>query len=126
MRSASRSQLESNKLWDLLAIVGPGFIMASVTIGNGEVFQATRGGAIFGYGLLWTFMLGAIMKAAVVYAGGRYIASPASTRSPAAGWILPGGRKGGVAQHWFATFLGILSVVSSRPGRLPTSWPCPS
>lgn len=104
-------KLASNKIWDLLSIVGPGFIMASVTIGNGEVFQATRGGAVFGYGILWTFMLGAIMKAAVVYAGGRYIAITGEHPFARFGHILPGGRKGGVAQHWFATFLGILSVV---------------
>lgn len=104
-------KLASNRFWDLLSIVGPGFIMASVTIGNGEVFQATRGGAIFGYGLLWTFLFGAIMKASVVYAGGRYIALTGEHPFARFGHITPGGRKGGIAQHWFATFLGILSVV---------------
>lgn len=104
-------KLKSNRAWDMLAIVGPGFIMASVTIGNGEVFQASRGGAIFGYGILWTFLIGAIMKASVVYAAGRYIAITGEHPFARFGHILPGGRNGGVAQHWFATFLGILSVI---------------
>ena len=67
------AKLSSKRFIDLLSIVGPGFILASVTIGNGEIFQATRGGAVFGYAILWTFVLGAILKAAVVYAAGRYM-----------------------------------------------------
>ena len=61
-------KLASKRFLDLASIVGPGFILASVTIGNGEVFQATRGGAVFGYTILWTFVLGAIFKATVTYA----------------------------------------------------------
>lgn len=104
-------KLASNRFWDLASIVGPGFIMASVTIGNGEIFSATRGGAVFGYALLWTFMLGAVMKAAIVYAGGRYIVLTGEHPFARFGHILPGGRNGGIAQHWFATAMGILSMV---------------
>ena len=39
--------------------IGPGVIIASVTIGSEELVYASRSGAIFGYGLPWcVFMPG--------------------------------------------------------------------
>ena len=35
---------------------GAGAIIASVTIGSGETLFASKGGAIFGYTLLWCFL----------------------------------------------------------------------
>ena len=40
-----------------LAIFGPGAVIASLTIGVGETVFSARGGAIFGYRLLWLFLL---------------------------------------------------------------------
>ena len=57
-------------LWRYL---GPGLILASASIGSGEIFFSTRGGATFGYVLLWTFVASVILKGVVVYSGARYI-----------------------------------------------------
>ena len=46
-----------------LKYFGAGAIIASVTIGSGETLFASRGGAIFGYTLLWCFVGSAVMKA---------------------------------------------------------------
>lgn len=103
-------KLTSGRFKDLLTIVGPGFILASTTIGNGEIFSATRGGSIFAYALIWTFLLGAVMKAAVVYAGGRYIVLTGEHPFARFGHVLPGGSKG-ISKHWFASFMGVLAAV---------------
>lgn len=89
---------------NLLAFTGPGMILASVTIGNGEVFSASRGGAVFGVAILWTFVFCAIMKAAIVYSGARYITL--TGEHPFQRWaqIIPGPR------NWLALLLGILAV----------------
>lgn len=96
------------KTWsfgNLLAFTGPGMILASVTIGNGEVFSASRGGAVFGAAILWTFVLCAIMKASIVYSGARYITL--TGEHPFQRWaqIIPGPR------NWLALMLGVLAVI---------------
>lgn len=53
--------------------IGPGIIIASVTIGSGELVYASRSGAIFGYGLLWCFLYAGIFKAIQVYTAARFI-----------------------------------------------------
>lgn len=53
-------RLRRGNLTDLLAFLGPGLILASASIGSGEVFFSARGGAIFQYALLWTFLLGVV------------------------------------------------------------------
>ncbi|WIY83756.1 Nramp family divalent metal transporter [Propionimicrobium sp. PCR01-08-3] len=104
-------KLASKKFLDLLSIVGPGFILASVTIGNGEIFQATRGGAVFGYTILWTFIFGAIFKAVVVYAAARYMVITGEHPFARMGHVIPGFTKSGVGRHWLATFFGVLAAV---------------
>ena len=90
---------------NLIAFTGPGMILASVTIGNGEIFSSSRGGAVFGMAILWTFVFCAIMKAAIVYSGGRYIVL--TGEHPFQRWaqIIPGPR------NWLALLLGVLAVV---------------
>jgi Mn2+/Fe2+ NRAMP family transporter len=63
--------LRSSNPLRLLAFFGPGAIIASVTIGSGETIFASRGGAIFGYPLIWCFVLGAVLKAVQVYSSMR-------------------------------------------------------
>ena len=57
----------------LLKFFGPGAIIASVTIGSGETVFASRGGAVFGYAMLWCFIGGGLMKFVQVYTAARYI-----------------------------------------------------
>ena len=48
-------------------------IIASVTIGSGELVMASRSGAIFGYTLLWCFLYAGTFKAIQVYSAARHI-----------------------------------------------------
>jgi hypothetical protein len=49
-----------------LAILGPGAIVASLTIGAGELVFSSRGGALFGFPLLSLFVLICLLKWALV------------------------------------------------------------
>ena len=66
-------QMKMRGIGPMLAIFGPGAIIASVTIGSGETVFASRGGAIFGYSMLWCFIAGGFMKFIQVYSAARYI-----------------------------------------------------
>ena len=56
----------------LFRMMGPGLIIASVTIGSGELVIASRGGAIFSYAMMWCFFYGGAFKAIQVYTAGRH------------------------------------------------------
>jgi len=56
----------------LLRMMGPGLIIASVTIGSGELVIASRGGAMFSYAMLWCFFYGGLFKAIQVYTASRH------------------------------------------------------
>jgi len=66
------------------AYLGPGVILASVTIGSGELVWASRSGAIFGYGMLWCFLYAGVFKAIQVYAAARHITL--TGEHPMVGW----------------------------------------
>lgn len=73
----------------LIRYLGPGVIIASVTIGNGELVWASRSGAIFGYTLLWCFLYAGTFKAIQVYSAARHITL--TGEHPLATWArLPG------------------------------------
>ena len=42
---------------DWLRVFGPGAVIASLTIGTGELIFSTRGGALFGYRILFLFVI---------------------------------------------------------------------
>ncbi len=56
-----------------LMVFGPGAIVASLTIGTGELIFSTRGGAIFGYRILFVFLLISLLKWGLVMASARHI-----------------------------------------------------
>ncbi len=98
------AELRSHNWLKLLAFFGPGAIMASVTITSGETLFASRGGAIFGYAMLWCLVAGAIMKAVQVYGGMRFMVLTGF--HPMESWAhLPGPRA------WCPILIGVLSVV---------------
>ncbi|MEE2659174.1 MAG: Nramp family divalent metal transporter [Candidatus Latescibacterota bacterium] len=83
---------------------GPGAIIASVTIGSGETVFASRGGAVFGYALLWCFVSGGIMKFTQVYTASRYITL--TGEHPIERWcFLPGPR------GWAVWILSVLTLL---------------
>jgi hypothetical protein len=55
-----------------LAVFGPGAVIASLTIGVGELVFSSRAGALFGYRPLWFFLLVLALKWMLVYASARH------------------------------------------------------
>ena len=87
----------------LAAYIGPGVIIASVTIGSGELVFASRSGAIFGYGLLWCFLYAGLFKAIQVYTAARFITL--TGEHPMAAWTqLPG------PPMWFPILIAVPAV----------------
>jgi len=83
---------------------GPGAVMASLTIGAGELVFSSRGGAIFGYRLLWFFLLVLTLKWALVFASARHIVLTGA--HPFQRWMeLPGPR------GWFPLVFFLFAVI---------------
>ncbi|MDA0833629.1 MAG: Nramp family divalent metal transporter [Planctomycetota bacterium] len=88
----------------ILRYLGPGVIIASVTIGSGELVYASRSGAIFGYSLLWCFLYAGLFKAIQVYTAARHITL--TGEHPMVAWVdLPGPR------GWFPLLVAVPAVV---------------
>ena len=74
-----------------LAIFGPGAVIASLTIGVGELVFSSRAGAIFGYRVLWFFVLVLLLKWVLVFGSARHIVLTGA--HPFQRWMeLPGPR----------------------------------
>ncbi|MCA9028795.1 MAG: Nramp family divalent metal transporter [Planctomycetaceae bacterium] len=58
---------------DWIRIFGPGAIIASLTIGTGELIFSTRGGAIFGYDILYVFAVISLLKWGLVVSTSRHM-----------------------------------------------------
>ena len=58
---------------DWLRVFGPGAIIASLTIGTGELIFSTRGGALFGYHILFVFTIILLLKWGLVISTGRHM-----------------------------------------------------
>lgn len=97
-------ELKARGMWSLLGLFGPGAVVASVSIGSGETVFASRGGAIFGYTLLWCFVGGGIMKFVQVYTASRYITL--TGEHPIERWKYLPGPKG-----WAVWLLAGMSVL---------------
>ena len=96
-------EVRNLSMWGMMKIFGPGAIMASVTIGSGETVFPARNGAIFGYSLLWCFVLGAFIKGFQIYSGARFMTI--TGRHPLESWCeLPGPRA------WFVWCMTIMSL----------------
>ena len=99
------SDLEHGFSLGALKYFGAGAIVACVTIGSGETVFASRGGAIYGYAMLWCFVLGALCKAALVYSGSRFITLTGC--SPLQSWAQLPGLRG-----WFVPIVSLLTCLS--------------
>jgi len=86
-----------------LAIFGPGAVIASLTIGVGELVFSSRGGAVFGYRLLWYFVLVLLLKWVLVFASARHIVLTGAHPFQRA-MELPG------ARGWFPMVLFLLAL----------------
>jgi hypothetical protein len=86
-----------------LAVFGPGAVIASLTIGVGELVFSSRGGAIFGYRLLWYFVVVLVFKWVLVFASARHIVITGA--HPFQRWMnLPGPR------GWFPLVFFLLAL----------------
>ena len=56
-----------------LTVFGPGAIIASLTIGTGELIFSSRGGALFGYRILFLFVVISLLKWGLVVASSRHM-----------------------------------------------------
>ena len=56
-----------------LKVFGPGAVIASITLGSGELIFSTRGGALFGYRILFLFVLISVLKWGLVFAMSRHM-----------------------------------------------------
>src|SRR3972149_11115010 len=63
----SRNPLE----W--LRVFGPGAVIASLTIGTGELIFSSRGGVIFGDAILFPFLLICLFKWTLAYSAARHM-----------------------------------------------------
>ncbi len=97
-------KLSDQRWWKAIGFLGPGIIIASVSIGNGETVFASRGGAIFGYSILWCFFLGIFLKGAQIYASARYMLL--SGEHPMQSWTMLPGPRG-----WFPLGLLFITVI---------------
>jgi hypothetical protein len=74
-----------------LGVFGPGAIIASLTIGAGELVFSSRAGALFGYRLLWFFLVILVCKWVLVFSVGRHMVLTGA--HPFQRWMeLPGPR----------------------------------
>jgi Mn2+/Fe2+ NRAMP family transporter len=105
MRASMNAPAQPKTLLDWLRCFGPGAILASLTIGVGELVFSTRAGSLFGYRLLWFFALILFFKWLLVYSTARHIAI--SGVHPFQRWMeLPGPR------GWFPLIFLLLAVIS--------------
>ncbi len=88
-----------------LGLFGPGAVIASLTIGAGELIFSSRGGAIFGLRLLWYFGLVLLLKWALVYGVARQIVL--TGQHPFQRWMSIPGPRG-----WFCFVFLLLAIVS--------------
>lgn len=97
--------LRSRNPFAWLTIFGPGAVIASLTIGAGELIFSSRAGALFGYRLLWFFVLVLALKWVLVFATARHMILTGA--HPFQRWMdLPGPR------GWFPAVFFLLALIS--------------
>ena len=98
-----RALISSNPLkW--IRYFGPGAIVASCTIGSGEVLFSTRGGTVFGYDILWIFMGVCLLKWVLSYSCMRHMILTGA--HPLERWNHVAGPRG-----WLPLFMFIIVTV---------------
>lgn len=88
-----------------LSVIGPGAIVASLTIGAGELVFSSRGGAVFGYPLLGFFVLICVLKWALVLLTARQMVL--TGLHPLESWAELPGPRGWLI--WVFLLLGVIA-----------------
>ena len=98
------AHLTSLSVRNAFTFVGPGLIIASVTIGSGELVWASRSGAVFGYQMLWCFLLAGVFKGIQVYVAARHLTL--TGEHPMVSWkAIPG------PPLWFPLLIALPTVL---------------
>lgn len=106
-----------------LTFFGPGAVIASLTIGAGELIFSSRAGALFGYRLLWFFLLVLALKWILAFATARHMVLTGA--HPFQRWMELPGTRGWLPAVFFLLALICFPVwVSFHAGTLGTlfSW----
>ncbi|WP_273692248.1 Nramp family divalent metal transporter [Ketogulonicigenium vulgare] len=61
------------------SIVGPGLVVAATGVGAADLIATTVAGSLYGYALLWSVVIGCIMKVVLVEGAGRYTLATGNT-----------------------------------------------
>jgi Mn2+/Fe2+ NRAMP family transporter len=103
-----RALVSSNPLqW--FRVFGPGAVIASLTIGTGELIFSSRGGAIFGYPILFVFTIVCLLKWTLAYSAARHMVI--SGVHPFQRWMdLPVGPRGWLPILFFLLAAGAIPV----------------
>ncbi len=103
-----RALVSSNPLaW--LRVFGPGAVIASLTIGTGELIFSSRGGVIFGYNILFLFTLICLLKWTLAYSAARHMVI--SGAHPLERWMdLPFGPRGWLTVLFFLLAAALIPV----------------
>ncbi|MBA63378.1 MAG: hypothetical protein CMJ76_13555 [Planctomycetaceae bacterium] len=65
--------LTQRSLVGWISLFGPGAVVASVTIGTGELIFSTRGGVLFGYNILFLFIFISLLKWVLVFGTSKHL-----------------------------------------------------
>ncbi|KEF33532.1 iron transporter [Deinococcus sp. RL] len=82
-------------------VIGPGLLVAATGVGAADLVATLVAGSKFGYALLWTVILGALLKVVMVEGAGRY--SLATGRTIFEGWRSLG--------RWTSWYFGSYIVI---------------
>ena len=109
MRSIVPAALISRNPLQWLRVFGPGAVIASLTIGTGELIFSSRGGVIFGYSILFPFLLICVLKWTLAYSAARHMVLTGV--HPLESWTdLPVGPRGWLTLLFFLLGMAFIPV----------------
>ncbi len=91
---------QPNLKW-IWTVAGPGAIIASLTVGSGELVWTPRAAAAFGYAMVWAFLYGIWIKGVIQYLANRWHTLTGIPSSIATGKVLT---------KWFNLFLAATTL----------------
>lgn len=104
-----RIDTEQSALHKLMAVIGPGMLMAGAAIGVSHLVQSTRAGAQYGYTLLWLVILVNILKYPFFEFGHRFAVATGEN-------LLVGYHRMGKWVLWLFYLLNIITAIGSMAG----------
>jgi Mn2+/Fe2+ NRAMP family transporter len=111
MTQETQTSAPPKSLWESLAHLGPGIILASSIVGSGELIATTTVGAEAGFALLWLIVIGCAIKVAAQVEIGRNTVTWGRTPLDAFDRV-PGPRLGGRNWiYWGWAMMTLLIVV---------------